>query len=325
MKRLLWLITCCVLVVLTGCGSGTSGTTSAGDSGQFPLTFTNCGKKITIKQQPKRILTIGTPAVDVLHQVGVSDKIVARAGEYGVPATGSAGAAVRDKRIIDTEQPSLEKILGADVDMVIGYGPGKTTAEDLAGAGVPIYVLTAYCGPHGGGTGNGGQLTDILDDIRFLGKVFHSQQQANKSANALQQRIEAVRESRPAGKRKTAAAIYFLGDARYTYSNQAIASDEMKALGLRNALGNVDQDSALNVEAFIGANPDVIVLIYGYEAGDSFAKAKRKLLAIPGVRGMKAVTSNSIVGITGPEAEGSPIAVDGLERMAHELSNGAPS
>ncbi len=34
--------------------------------------------------------------------------------------------------------------------MVIGYGPGKTTAEDLAGVGIPIYVLTAYCGPHGG-------------------------------------------------------------------------------------------------------------------------------------------------------------------------------
>ncbi|MGH8938243.1 MAG: hypothetical protein ACRDV2_02725, partial [Actinomycetes bacterium] len=33
---------------------------------------------------------------------------------------------------------------------MIGYGPGKTTAEDLAGVGIPIYVLTAYCGPHGG-------------------------------------------------------------------------------------------------------------------------------------------------------------------------------
>ncbi|MGH8938242.1 MAG: hypothetical protein ACRDV2_02720 [Actinomycetes bacterium] len=74
--------------------------------------FDNCGKKITIERSPERVLTIGTPAVDLLHQVGASDRVVARAGEYEVPATGPAGAAVQAKQIIDAEQPSLEKILG---------------------------------------------------------------------------------------------------------------------------------------------------------------------------------------------------------------------
>ncbi|MGH3753546.1 MAG: ABC transporter substrate-binding protein [Pseudonocardiaceae bacterium] len=326
MKRLWWITACCVLVGLAGlagCGGATSAAPSSAAPSQFPLTFDNCGKKITIERPPEKLLTIGTPAVDVLHQVGASDRVVARAGEYEVPATGPAGTAVQNKPIIDAEQPSLEKILGAKADMVIGYGPGKTTAEDLAGVRIPIYVQTAYCGPHGGGTGDGGQLTDVLDDITFLGQVFGTEQQATESARGLGQRIDAVKAARPAGDRKTAAVIYFLGDARYTYGDQAIVSDQMATLGLANALGSVGQDSALNVEAFIGAKPDVVILIYGYEAGDTFEKAKQKLLAIPGVSAMKAVTSNSIVGVTGPEVEGSPIAVDGLERMARQLS-GSP-
>ncbi len=112
MKPLWWLTACCILVALAGCGGETSGTTSADAPQQFPLMFDNCGKKITIERSPERVLTIGTPAVDLLHQVGASDRVVARAGEYEVPATGPAGAAVQAKQIIDAEQPSLEKILG---------------------------------------------------------------------------------------------------------------------------------------------------------------------------------------------------------------------
>lgn len=308
-------------LVLAGCGDDEKATgKAAAPATQFPLTFDNCGRDVTLKTAPERVLTIGTPAVDALYHAGASRTVAARAGEYKVPATGPAGAAVRDKPIIADEQPTLESVIGAKVDMVIGYGLGKTTAADLDRVGIAHYVLTGYCGSTEAatGSGDGAQLTDVEADQSFLGRVFSSDE-GSASAADLKARIAAVRSA--TGDRKTAAPVYFLGDAAYTYGRKATVHDQMKLLGLRNVFAGVDQSKEFNVESLIDADPDVIVLIYGYEAGDTFAKAKRKLLDRPGVGNMKAVKGDAIVGLTGPQAEASPIAVDGLERMAQELAD----
>lgn len=314
------------LLVLTGCG-GNASTSSAGTAPrsssavQFPFTFDNCGTKVTVKSRPERVLTIGTPAVDALYAAGASDRVVARAGEYDVPATGPAGAAVESRPVIDDMQPTLESIIGSKADIVIGYGLGKTTADDLAQVGIAHYILAGYCGSteSGTGTGDGAQVQDLYADQQFLGSLFGTQQRANQSAANLRKRVDAVQAAHPAGSRSTAAAVYFLGDKVYTYGEKAMVSDEMRVLGLTNVLAKVDQSIELNREALIAANPDVIIVIYGYQAGDTFEKARQHLLSLPGVGGMTAVKNNALVGVTGPEAEASPIAVDGIELMAGEL------
>lgn len=318
-------LTVCALIA--GCGASTSPSTTpsappdASSAVQFPLTFDNCGEQVTIASRPQRVLTIGTPAVDALYAAGASDKVVARAGEYDVPATGPAGAAVESKPVIDSEQPTLEAILGSKADIVIGYGLGKTTADDLNRVGISHYILSGYCGSteSATGTGDGAQVQDLYRDQEFLGRVFGTEQKANQAGDALQQRVDAVQATKPAGNRATAAAIYFLGEKIYTYGKKAMITDEMRVLGLTNDLAEVDQSVELNREALIAANPDVIIVIYGYEAGDTFDKARDHFLALPGVTSMTAVQNNALVGVTGPEAEASPIAVDGIARMARAL------
>lgn len=316
-------------LTLASCGTGTGATPAApaattaapAAAVQFPFTFDNCGEQVTVMSRPERVLTIGTPAVDALHTAGASDKVVARAGEYDVPATGPAGAAVESQPVIDAMQPTLEAIIGSGADMVIGYGLGKTTAADLNGVGISHYILSGNCGSteSGTGTGDGAQVQDLYADQAFLGGLFGTGQTADQAGADLQKRVDAVQAAKPAGNRTTAAAIYFLGEMTYTYGKKAIVSDEMRVLGLTNLLAEVDQSVELNRESLIAANPDVIVIIYGYETGDTFDKAKEHFLSLPGVGDMTAVKNNALVGLTGPEAEASPIAVDGIERMAREL------
>jgi len=313
-------------LIAVGCGTSSSTSTtpapeSAGDTVTFPLTFDNCGTMVTLPSRPQRVLTIGTPAVDALYLAGAVDAVMARAGEYDVAATGPAGAAVESKPVIDAMQPTLEAIIGTKADMVIGYGLGKTTADALDRVGISHYILSGYCGSSesGTGTGDGAQVQDLYTDQEFLGGVFGTTQQANQAAADLKKRVDAVAAAEPAGNRTTAAAVYFLGDATYTYGEKGIVTDEMRVLGLTNVLAEVDQSVELNRESLIATNPDVIIVIYGYEAGDTFEKARQQLLDLPGVAGMTAVQNNALVGLTGPEAEASPIAVDGIERMAREL------
>ncbi|MGH3684428.1 MAG: ABC transporter substrate-binding protein [Pseudonocardiaceae bacterium] len=238
-----------------------------------------------------------------------------------MPATGPAGAAVAAKPVIDPMQPALEAIIGSKADIVIGYGLGKSTADDLARVGISHYILSGYCSSteSGTGTGDGAQVQDLYADQEFLGSLFGTQPEANQAAVDLKKRVDAVEGAKPAGNRHTAAAIYFLGDKVYTYGQKALVTDEMRVLGLTNLLAKVDQSIELNREALIAVNPDVIIVIYGYEAGDTFDKAKQHLLNLPGVSSMTAVQHNALVGVAGPEVEASPIAVDGIELMAREL------
>ncbi|MGH3765580.1 MAG: iron chelate uptake ABC transporter family permease subunit [Pseudonocardiaceae bacterium] len=207
--------------------------------------------------------------------------------------------------------------------LVIARVSGRVTSTRLLLAGVAVgYALAAVTSflIFASGARDGAQVQDLYSDQEFLGSVFDTGQKANQSAADLKKRVDAVQAAKPAGNRTTAAAIYFLGDKVYTYGEKAMVTDEMKVLGLTNLLAKVDQSVELNRESLIAANPDVIIVIYGYETGDTFDKAKQHLLDLPGAGGMSAVKNNALVEVTGPEAEASPIAVDGIEMMARELA-----
>jgi iron complex transport system substrate-binding protein len=287
----------------------------------FPLLFENCGRPVSLALRPHRVLTIGTPGVDAIYRAGVTGVIAARAGEYGVPATGDAGAAAAKAPILAAAQPSLESMIGARIDMVIGYGLGQTTDEALTGAGISHYILSGNCGTSeaGTGTGSGVHFENIYNDVRFLGRVFGTQALADAAAARLSARVEAVRRKRSAGIFKTAAVVFFIGDQKYTYGRLSTSDEQLKALGLTNALEDINRSNGFNIEALIDANPDVIVLVYGYQPNDSFEKAKAQFLSLSGVGKMAAVKNGVIVGVTGPESEASPLAIDGLERLAGEL------
>lgn len=120
------------------------------------------------------------------------------------------------------------------------------------------------------------------------------------------------------GDGQTAAAFYFLGgQGPYVFGNTSITTAQMEVFGLTNAFPDAQlQDPALSIETFIAADPDVLILIYGYNEGETFEQARAALLAVPGPTSMTAVADNQIVGLLGPRAEPSAGAVDGLEELA---------
>ena len=73
----------------TGCGTTAS---RAPASDGYPLTVADCGRDVTIGSAPRRVLTIGTAAVELLDAAGASDRIVARTKKFGasLPKIGRA-------------------------------------------------------------------------------------------------------------------------------------------------------------------------------------------------------------------------------------------
>jgi len=316
--------TAAVLAVSVGaCGgdgpddSGAGGGGNA-EGGAFPMTVDDCGREVVLDEPPRRVLTIGASAVNLLHAAGASDQIAVRSAEFGSPPTGEAAEAVADVPVLTDEDPGREAILGTGVDLVVGYGLLETTAEDLEAAGVHSIVPSGFCGTHDGGQPPADDLLPVVaDDVEQMGHIFSTGDAADANAEALRERLEAV-EPAASG---TAAAIYFFGDDtdRSAYGGSSLVNDMLERVGLTNVFGETDQAYLpLDMEALIDADPDTLVIVWAPD--QSYESIRDRFLAIPGFADLSAVTNNRMVDLPTAMAEPDPGAIDGLEHLTTELA-----
>lgn len=285
----------------------------------YPFTFENCGRSVTLKQAPKKILSIGTSAVSQLFEAGAAGRVAARAGEFGTPAPGAAGAAVAAAPVLVADDPGTEAIVGSGVDTVIGYGLFATTAEDLAAAGVTAITISSACGDHGGGAGKGERFEAMYADIELYGKLFGTSDKATASIAAIKQRIEAVGKVTADGSTLTAANVYFWGDTPSSRGGTSITTQIFETIGLVNVFADVDASFIENnTEDLVKRNPQVLVINYLVQ-GESFEDAKARLLALPGISAMEAVRNNRIVGVPSYQMAPDPNGVDGMELLVKAL------
>lgn len=288
----------------------------------FPLTVTNCGRPVTIDAAPRRILTIGSSAASSLHAAGASDRIAARAGEFGNPPAGPAGAAIAGVPILTPEDPGTEAIIGAGVDTVIGYGLFETTPKDLSAAGITALTLSASCTEAGSRSARATTFDDVYTDIALFGKLFATQATATRAVADLERRVDAVRRQAAGWPARTAATAYFFGDTPSTNGNRNIVNAQMRVLGLENVFADVDKDFIeSSTEALIKRDPDVLILAHGRgDKKDTFAAARTRFLRLPGAADMKAVREHRVIGLPSAQKEPDPAAVDGLETLARGLA-----
>lgn len=84
MKRRIMLMLSAVLTaaVLSGCGAqDTTADTASGqtsDGGDYPMTFDNYGREVTISEQPERVLTLGPNCTELFAALGLEDYVIGR-------------------------------------------------------------------------------------------------------------------------------------------------------------------------------------------------------------------------------------------------------
>ena len=105
-------------------------------------------------------------------------------------------------------------------------------------------------------------MTSIPDEIRRLGTVFGTTDQAEKTATEFEKGLqEADASDKPAG---SVAWVYYFGatDPVSAYGN-GIPDDILTRSGLTNVFQGPKPYITTNMEALLDKNPDWIVLSYG--------------------------------------------------------------
>jgi iron complex transport system substrate-binding protein len=308
-------------LLLAGCGAAGGGRPGSAGGPGYPLTVTNCGTEVTFATAPQRVVLLKSAAVPYLHDLGVLDRVTARAGRYPKEYYDAATLAGLDRIPLLTDrtdtsghlQISAEVVISQQPDLVLGE-VDNLSRDALSAVGIPLLEEPAMCP----GSTVVPSFDDIYQQLDTYGKVFGRPAEAQAAITALKDRMDRIEAGTGSG--RTAAVLYPTvgGGVTYAYGTASMAHPQLEAAGLRNVFADSrERVFEVTLEELLGRDPDVLILLHG--DGDPKA-VEAAVTGLPGAEKLKAVQNRAIMtqlfNFTEPP---SPLSVDGLERIVRHF------
>ena len=283
----------------TPAGSTAAGSTAAA---AFPYTLRGTdGESLTLKEAPKRIVSLGPGTTETLFAIGAGNALVAVDRFSDFPAPTAALPKV------DYSKPSVEALVGHKPDLVLATGRQKETVPAMRGVGLPVIVLEEP-----------GSVEGVFEHIDRLGKATGRGVEAQQLITKLRERKDAVALKI---KDVNSGPLFYheVSSNFFTAGPTSFIGDVYGLLKARNiADGTSGPFPQLSQEVIVQKNPAVIVLSSGRE-GVTIEQAKSR----PGWNDIQAVKTNRVVLLTPDEEDiisrPGPRVIDALERLAKVL------
>jgi len=316
-------------LVLGACGTDEEidARPASATSGSFPVIVENCGAELTFEQAPEQVVLLKSSAVPFLHEIGVMDRVTARAGAYPAEYYDDETLAELDAIPLLTDeldssghlQISREVVIAEEPDLVLGE-VDNLSRETLDAVGIPLIEEPALCEQ---GVEEPG-FDDVYAQLEVYGEVFGREAEAQDAVERLQADLAGVEERVGDAGTRTAAVLYPTvgGSTTYAYGTRSMAHPQLEAAGLENAFGDIDERVfEVTLEELLGRDPDVLVLLHS--EGDP-ADVEAALADLPGADELTAVRNGDVMvqlfNFTEPP---TPLSVVGLERIAERFGPGA--
>ncbi|MBT2214197.1 ABC transporter substrate-binding protein [Actinomadura sp. NEAU-AAG7] len=346
-KAALSALTACALLGAAACAGDSGGEATAvkldGAPGatSYPLSFDNCGQKVSFTRPPGRVLILNGTSVaesESFVMLGLQRHVLANAQSYGVSDDPSMVAAIKAMpngglTMNKNFEVPAEQVLAAKPDLVIstwsgGFDAkrGLATREQLAAAGITTLVNPVNCAY--GKTGasraekrayEGISIDSSHEFLRLLGLVFDVQRRAAEVTADLRRRVQAVR-TRVAGRPPRKVLIVYPGMSMMNASGLPavmtgrITDEVISAAGGVNAFAGRSRDvtSTLTKEQLAVADVDVVAVGVFTPSEKPAEEAKRLFAEYPQWRASKTGTYTTL-------ADGAflgPLNAWAVERLA---------
>jgi len=237
-----------ILILLLGFGIWSLGFTS--EASIYPLTIKDdSGQKITIKSEPKRIISTMPSNTEILAALGLNDKIVGITTKCNYPPSITA------KEKVGSTIINIEKVVSLKPDLIVMSGDAqKSDVAKLRGLNMQVLVVN----PH--------SVKDILSSIKLIGKVTNKERASQKLARNLSGRLKGI-EWRPY-KKKPSVFIEIWHNPLITSGKGTYLNDGLSFIGLNNIAGGINISyPEYSIEKLLVDNPDYIVV-----AGDDYTR-----------------------------------------------------
>lgn len=327
MRRTIRIATTLALIAgLTSCG----GTQSSSRSDSSPTvnakaaTVMSCTEELTFTSPPERVLVLSETDYAILYELGLSDKVIARAGVDKVSAGEDADMRASLDRIPTIEagntgtggaKITVEAALDVNPDLVIGYDSGVDRAG-LAAVGVPLYTPDAFCDSN---TTTKADWTLVTEEIDKIATIFGVQDRAEALKAQVNGEVAKLEKNALSGD-QTAAALYLMNGSQefYAYGTSSMIQPIFEVNGLTNVYADTSErvfDASM--EALLDRDPDWIVVLVSEMTNE---EAAATLAVLPGSADLTAVREGHVVYmpfvLTDPP---TTLSLDGASRLAELL------
>jgi iron complex transport system substrate-binding protein len=241
----------------------------------FPVTVVASNGKVTVRKQPRRIVSLSPSATETLFAVGAGSQVVAVDDQSDFPKSAP-------RTSLSGFIPNVEAIAAYRPDLVvIAYDP-KGLSSALGKLGITVLHQD---GPR--------TFAGAYQQIRQLGLVTGHEAQASRVVTRMKRRIAAIVKKARSGRRLS--VYHELTPDLYSATSSTFVGKVYTALGLRNIADAADHGGTgypqLSAEYVVSESPDVIVL------ADTVCCAQKAstVAARPGWDRISAVRTGSIV------------------------------
>lgn len=231
-----------------------------GFAAEYPVSFENYGREVSILDRPERVLTLGPNCTELFAALGLGDLVVGRSlVNHSRGPLDEYADAVNAIPELNHSSATREAIIssGADFIYTVDWEIGDTgcNIDEVAIYGMDVYVNTAATPEE--------QYREILD----IGMIFGVEDAAEALVADQKMRIQAVSD-RLDGVVPKKVLVYDSGsDGVFTCSGSNFESTLIALAGGKNLFDDLTDKQWITVsyEEILVRNPDVI-LIHDYDA-----------------------------------------------------------
>lgn len=227
------------------------------------------GQSITLTHEPTRIVSLAPGATEMLFAAGAGSRLIATVQYSDEPPAARSVPRIGDVVAID-----LERLLSLRPDLVVVWPGGGNPAQiaEIGRLGIPVYRYQVD------------SLADLPASIRRLGRMAGTAAAAEAAASTLESRLRALSRTYGSG-RHPSVLVEVWNQPIYTLGGTHIISDALRLCGARNVFGDLrDRGPAVEIEAVVARNPDIIVAAAPPGAGKAWLDDWRRFKSLRAVR-----------------------------------------
>ena len=253
--------------------TATAGTTASPST--VPVTVNDQeGKPLTLPKQPKAIISFSPGVTEILFAIGAGPQVIAADQFSDYPAEAKAL-----KQRVKYTGPDVESALALSPDLVIMSRAQRTSVERFRSAGLPVFY-----------TPEPDSLDAIVENVRMWGRLTGHPTEANRVADDMRARIEAVKTT-VAPVTEGPRAFYELSDSLVSAGDKTFIGSILTLLKAKNvATGAATDFPQLTAEAVISRDPQVIFLADASSAGQNLETLRKR----PGWTSISAVRDGKV-------------------------------
>ncbi|WP_458525045.1 ABC transporter substrate-binding protein [Onishia taeanensis] len=312
-----------------------------GNSSPFPLTLSNCGTDIHLDSAPKRTVTVGQSATEILYALGLAERVDGTSVWFNpvLPAFSDVNADI--ERLADND-PSFEAVVNRRPDLVavqhawhVGPAGSVATRQQFHDLGIATYIMPSDCDAKDNATGGDGTRTaafsteSIYKGILELATIFDAQEAGTALVTDLRAReAAAVAKARQLALPDDLSAVFWFSSpdeaaAPFVAGRLGAPGYMMDRLGIRNVIQSDEEWPTVGWESIARADPDLIVVARMDRrrfAADSLDAKRDFLHQDPVAREMSAVKNGHIIEMDAHAMDATMRTIFGLETLVDALT-----